>query len=623
MFLILCRTKSKSVPELSPLAPSGPGYSSNMQNVDNLKLCSMIGQGKYGTVWKGIVNEQAIAVKIFPSQHKQYFLNEKDIYSIPLFESPSLLAYFGCDQRCTMDDNVEYLMVLSLAPLGCLQDWLINNIASFHVFCKMSKSVSRGLSHMHTQIIKGDIIKPCVCHRDLNSRNVLVKADLSCCICDFGFAVKTFGPRYEYKGEMTLAETKSINEVGTLRYMAPEILEGAVNLRDCEAALKQIDVYALGLIIWELCTRCEDFYLTPQTVPPYKTPYEAEIGKNPSFEQMQVLVSRHKARPQFPSTLTGCQAVKIAKDTCEDCWDHDAEARLTALCVEERLHELSTYKPNSSDASSDLLISSSLKVNSSSVIDHNLYAYSNNSTNIIIPNSISRNSMTTDTILSLSEDLGGLEASMKQSTAMKTENHKGWNGIRALIQKNLLNSSEILSIEQEDTSNLVESTPAVKTITNTHIRPSNLDIKYSYDNLHSDNNHDNSHLIINIVESENQKYKRLPGDFTNQTFTVINPSPKKMYNQSPKIVISKSANAVKNLNNIDAINEKQIKRQRSLEVFREVFNSKGSSERLRDPSQRVKTPGDVPPSVRKIRASKTLSLYDDRMMDSSLIGNTL
>ena len=47
-------------------------------------------------------------------------------------------------------------------------------------------------------------------------------------------------------------------QVGTLRYMAPEVLEGAVNLRDCEASLKQIDVYSLGLVLWEMASRCVD-----------------------------------------------------------------------------------------------------------------------------------------------------------------------------------------------------------------------------------------------------------------------------------------------------------------------------------------------------------------------------
>ena len=38
--------------------------------------------------------------------------------------------------------------------------------------------------------------------------------------------------------------------------MAPEALDARVNLRDIES-FKQIDVYALALVIWEVCTRCE------------------------------------------------------------------------------------------------------------------------------------------------------------------------------------------------------------------------------------------------------------------------------------------------------------------------------------------------------------------------------
>lgn len=49
-------------------------------------------------------------------------------------------------------------------------------------------------------------------------------------------------------------------QVGTIRYMAPEVLEGAVNLRDCESALKQVDMYALGLIYWEIFMRCTDLF---------------------------------------------------------------------------------------------------------------------------------------------------------------------------------------------------------------------------------------------------------------------------------------------------------------------------------------------------------------------------
>lgn len=49
-------------------------------------------------------------------------------------------------------------------------------------------------------------------------------------------------------------------QVGTVRYMAPEVLGGALNLRDCEAALKQVDVYALGLLLWESFRRCSHLF---------------------------------------------------------------------------------------------------------------------------------------------------------------------------------------------------------------------------------------------------------------------------------------------------------------------------------------------------------------------------
>ncbi len=61
--------------------------------------------------------------------------------------------------------------------------------------------------------------------------------------------------------------TVLLTQVGTLRYMAPEVLEGAVNLRDCEASLKQIDVYSLGLVLWEIASRCSELYQGESTAP--------------------------------------------------------------------------------------------------------------------------------------------------------------------------------------------------------------------------------------------------------------------------------------------------------------------------------------------------------------------
>ena len=45
------------------------------------------------------------------------------------------------------------------------------------------------------------------------------------------------------------------SRVGTRRYMAPEVLDESINVRYFES-FKRADVYALGLVCWELVRRC-------------------------------------------------------------------------------------------------------------------------------------------------------------------------------------------------------------------------------------------------------------------------------------------------------------------------------------------------------------------------------
>nr|XP_040223751.2 uncharacterized protein LOC120950074 [Anopheles coluzzii]XP_040223752.2 uncharacterized protein LOC120950074 [Anopheles coluzzii]XP_040223754.2 uncharacterized protein LOC120950074 [Anopheles coluzzii] len=735
---------------LEHMEPSGPGYSSNLYNVDNLKLVSMIGQGKYGTVWKGIVNEKPVAVKIFSAQHRQYFLNERDIYTVPLMESPSLLAYFGSDERRTLDDRIEYMLVLSLAPLGCLQDWLTDNSVPFSTFCRMGKSIANGLAHLHTEIRKGELVKPCICHRDLNSRNILVKSDLSCCIGDLGFALKTFGARYEYRGEITLAETKSINEVGTVRYMAPEVLEGAVNLRDCESALKQIDVYTLALVLWELANRCEDFYPEGTAVPEYRAPYEEYVGSNPNFEQMQVLVSRNKARPTFPAHFGTGLVTQIVRDTCEDCWDHDAEARLTAMCVQERLQEVAQINPRartmppkgcSHDDGPALEKAQLYQLESdgtaiAAMMGHQRYspdgtiAFMTPPNQQIIPQ-VPPAGYREDTTGSYKygklSSSGGASSTThsgapSRSQSDEDEQHSvGRKGLAPLIQrgegsfegkamppgKGLGGSVKVMlqktfhknhlagvtapslvrhayDVQQNcddadgDRSNLVVVVETSDTcsprnallseeeilmnhhnnqqqqqqhVQQQHVqqsggveRPTNLDLgtgKYESNLLlHEPHSVGNVTATEGAVSARGRAKALADADFTRQSFAILDEmavdddgatvdehhDPQKL-----RIVVSKSANAMhppRGSRHIRQgseasspppfLDDRSLKRQRSLEVFQEVFGPKGSIERLRNPSQRVKTPGDVPPSVRKVRASKTLSLYDDRMMTATV-----
>lgn len=666
LYVVLCRNRLKANCKVIhvPTQQNLPKYSTDLLNVDNLKLCTMIGRGKYGTVWQGMLNEQSVAVKIFPTQYKDYFLNERDIYCIPSMNGPHFFEYFGCDERRTLDDRIEYLLVLGLAPLGCLQEWLTQNTASFDVYTKMSRSIAAGLSHLHTQQQTVSGHKPCIVHRDLNTRNILVKADLSCCISDFGFALKTSGPRYEWKGVITLAEQKSLVEVGTVRYMAPEMLEGAVNLRDCETALKQVDIYSLGLVLWELFTRCREFYSADEPMPAYKQPYENEVGKMPSLEQMQILVSRQKIRPKFPMAWKRNVSAKVAKDTCEDCWDSDPDARLTALCVEERLREISTYRlqsPTVADVRPELQFQqhsvTTALINTSNAITS---AINTNKTIVECHNEIG--TISNGTMSSVSDDLNLYRKSNGSSFGERGADGSGkgfglngnrWSRIRSLFAKTVLRHPKHLdeiSILTDDNrcvtktgesqpptsiyqhSNLLDNNRVhMKTKHLPQVRPKHLELALPHINAPE------SVLLQSDIDSPSamRNYqsimKRSPGEFPSQPspqqpIKEVDESDGSQISQSRRpsgIVASKSTNAMRTLPTADCSEEWHMKRQRSLEVFRDVFGVKGSVERLRDPSERIKTPGDVPKSVRKVRATKTLSLYDDRMMNISSTGGSV
>lgn len=572
--------------------------------------------------------------------------------------------------------------MLSLAECS-LYDYLRNNATSFQIFNRMATSIARGISHLHTRIQKGDMTKMCICHRDINSRNILVKADLSCCICDFGFATKLNGSRYEYQGEMILAETKSIYEVGTMRYMAPEILEGAVNLRDCEMSLKQIDVYSLGLVLWELCMRCQDFYPPEMPTPTYRAPYEAEIGIHPTFDQMRALVLQHKARPLFPPQWGGGTAAIALKEVCEDCWDPDAEARLTSLCVEERLIEIATLKPRSHYVT----MSTSLSTNNKLITATNHYNNSINSpireyTSAIPPNQIStRVEHTCETYLSSpSNDYGSIqknrefygqqiqqfqgrnlclernlvqihqadqsndEKSIKKSALCNgnqlinnpTGNDSFYNGEYEVLVEELLTrkfnntastssstSREVLQKKINSDKNssrwrdIIHTKFQMKRHSQNSLNIDNVQQSYtspirkviSYDdkpnNMKRPRNLDIiSPIVMNCpLTDEIQSYKTPLNDPNSDPFTVI---------QTPKKIVTSKSATLNSSSHDESSENNQLKRQRSLEVFREVFGPSKVS--LRDVQCRVKTPGDLPASVRKVRASKTLSLYDDSLM---------
>lgn len=158
---------------------------------------------------------------------------------------------------------------------GSLYDYLKSNTLDVKALLKLAYSSISGLCHLHTEIY-GTQGKPAIAHRDLKSKNILVKKNGACCIADLGLAVKfnrysihfghrrvswTFPEISLYNFSVSpLSDTNEVDippnlRVGTKRYMPPEVLDETLN-RSYFQSFIMADMYSFGLIVWEMARRC-------------------------------------------------------------------------------------------------------------------------------------------------------------------------------------------------------------------------------------------------------------------------------------------------------------------------------------------------------------------------------
>lgn len=111
----------------------------------------------------------------------------------------------------------------------------------------------------------------------------------TCCIGDLGLAVR-------HNSANDTVDVPHGNKVGTKRYMAPEFLEDNFHVRHFDA-YKRGDVYAFGLVLWEIARRC----VSGGTCDEYQLPYYDRVPSDPSVEDMRKAVCIENFRPVVPA----------------------------------------------------------------------------------------------------------------------------------------------------------------------------------------------------------------------------------------------------------------------------------------------------------------------------------
>ncbi|XP_031949995.1 anti-Muellerian hormone type-2 receptor isoform X3 [Corvus moneduloides] len=300
-----------------------------------LRFLQVLQSGRFSAVWRGTLRQRPVAIKAFAAGAGRRFAAERAVHALPLMEHENVARLL--DTRAAGPRARGGLLVLQLYPAGSLRHFLGQHVGTWAGSVRLALSLARGLAFLHQELWRDGLYKPSVVHRDLSSQNVLVREDGTCAIGDFGLAL-ALPPRAQDSTGARHAVT--IRKAGTQRYLAPEILDESLDLRAWGRALRQADVYALALLLWEILSRCQA--LSPGApVPPFRLAYEAELGSSPTGAQLRRLAADERRRPLIPPAWHRVpQPGGALPELLEDCWDPDPEARLSAERALQRLQRL-------------------------------------------------------------------------------------------------------------------------------------------------------------------------------------------------------------------------------------------------------------------------------------------
>ncbi|THH32530.1 hypothetical protein EUX98_g1665 [Antrodiella citrinella] len=191
----------------------------------------LIGQGSFGKIYKGEWNGAVVAIKqmhvedarALSEADRKMMLKEVAIWS--RLQHPNVLSLYGACLEATTP-----FLVMRHCKFGNVCSYLKGTPGASKI--DLSYDIVAGLSYLHYKNIV---------HADLKGVNVLVGDDHHAVLTDFGLslALDDFRTRTAHSRSRTDGATQ-----GTLRWMAPECLDGKMSN-------KASDVYSLGITIWE------------------------------------------------------------------------------------------------------------------------------------------------------------------------------------------------------------------------------------------------------------------------------------------------------------------------------------------------------------------------------------
>jgi serine/threonine protein kinase/WD40 repeat protein len=225
------------------------------RSIGQFRVLGILGRGGSSVVYLGVDPNlgRQVALKVprdslfLSDDARERFLQEAKI--IAELRNPNIVEIYDIG-----DTKACPFLVIEYCSGGALQEWLDPRTEPLTPACcaAIIRQLASATAHAHAHGIV---------HRDINPRNVLLvpraEIEKSAASAEFPFVAKLsdFGLGTWLDDDRTAVRTRTGAVIGTLHYMAPEQTRSAPI-----SAPHLVDVYALGVMLYELLTRQLPFY---------------------------------------------------------------------------------------------------------------------------------------------------------------------------------------------------------------------------------------------------------------------------------------------------------------------------------------------------------------------------
>ena len=227
----------------------------NKEFSEDLELLEIVGTGSESNVFKTLIkSKKKLVITKIIFREKGEKINMREINHSKKLKNKNVVDFYGAS---TLIENKLDYMVMEYAKYGNLRDFQLK-ILKRTIFSECF------LSFIVSQILNGlNYIHKCkIVHFDIKPQNIIIDDYLNMKIIDFSISIS-------YKN--VKSNKIRLPFRGTNFYMAPEVINmETIDVND----LNKIDLYSLGVLIYNLAFGCYPYDLKSEDSKDYNTIYE-------------------------------------------------------------------------------------------------------------------------------------------------------------------------------------------------------------------------------------------------------------------------------------------------------------------------------------------------------------